>query len=117
MVSSCWAWFSSSPAAASWGAAYAASQLSGNKPRESGAIAAPVNTRGPTELTALNVGLQAGIISHRLVTVLAVMAFLTTVMTGPLQSAIRPGGATVPAGAMPRLHANQGTSARQAGRK
>jgi Kef-type K+ transport system membrane component KefB len=47
-----------------------------------------VNARGLTELIALNVGLSAGIIHDRLFTILVLMALITTVITGPLISAI-----------------------------
>jgi Kef-type K+ transport system membrane component KefB len=83
------------------GTAYAASRLSGLEPRPSATIAALVNTRGLTELIALNVGLQAGLINQRLFTVLVLMALLTTLMTGPLLSAIRPARAPVPAETVP----------------
>jgi Kef-type K+ transport system membrane component KefB len=79
------------------GSGYAASRLSGLQPRQSATIAALVNTRGLTELIALNVGLQAGLINQRLFTVLVLMALLTTLMTGPLLSAIRPARAPLPA--------------------
>jgi Kef-type K+ transport system membrane component KefB len=79
------------------GPAYAASRLSGLEPRQSATVAALVNTRGLTELIALNVGLQAGIINQRLFTVLVLMALLTTLMTGPLLSVIRPARASLPA--------------------
>jgi Kef-type K+ transport system membrane component KefB len=72
------------------GPGYAASRLSGLEPRQSAAIAALLNTRGLTELVALNVGLQAGLINQRLFTVLVLMALLTTLTTGPLLSLIRP---------------------------
>lgn len=81
--------------------AYAASRLSGLGPRESATVAALVNTRGLTELIALNVGLQAGLINQRLFTVLVMMALLTTLMTGPLLSVIRPARAAAPAEIMP----------------
>ena len=56
-------------------------------------IAALVNTRGLTELIALNVGLSAGIIHQKLFTILVLMALITTIATGPLISAIgRVGG-------------------------
>jgi Kef-type K+ transport system membrane component KefB len=80
--------------------AYAASRLSGLGPRQSGTVAALVNTRGLTELIALNVGLQAGLINQRLFTVLVLMGLMTTLMTGPLLSAIRPARAAVPAEAV-----------------
>lgn len=79
------------------GPGYAASRLSGVQPRQSATIAALVNTRGLTELIALNVGLQAGLINQRLFTVLVLMALTTTLMTGPLLSVIRPARAPLPA--------------------
>ena len=48
-----------------------------------------LNTRGLTELIALNIGLQAGIIDRRLYTILVIMALLTTLLTGPLLSVLR----------------------------
>jgi Kef-type K+ transport system membrane component KefB len=70
------------------GPGYAMARLSGFGARQSATIAALVNTRGLTELIALNVGLSAGIIHERLFTILVVMALITTLMTGPLISAI-----------------------------
>ncbi len=72
------------------GPAYAASRLSGLDPRQSATTAALVNTRGLTELIALSVGLQAGLIGIRLFTVLVLMALVTTLMTGPLLTIIDP---------------------------
>jgi Kef-type K+ transport system membrane component KefB len=72
--------------------AYAVSRLCGIEPRGSATIAALVNTRGLTELIALNLGLTDGLIGQRLFTVLVLMTLITTMMTGPLLSAIgRPG--------------------------
>jgi Kef-type K+ transport system membrane component KefB len=71
------------------GPAYAVSRLRGLQPRDSATIAALVNTRGLTELIALNVGLADGLIGQRLFTVLVLMALITTVMTGPLLSLIQ----------------------------
>jgi Kef-type K+ transport system membrane component KefB len=82
------------------GPGYAASRLAGLAPRQSATIAALVNTRGLTELIALNVGLQAGLINQRLFTVLVLMALLTTLMTGPLLSVIRPARVSLPAETM-----------------
>jgi Kef-type K+ transport system membrane component KefB len=72
------------------GPGYGISRASGLSVRDSATIAALVNTRGLTELIALNVGLVDGIINQRLFTVLVLMALLTTLTTGPLLSAIRP---------------------------
>jgi Kef-type K+ transport system membrane component KefB len=83
------------------GPAYAASRLSGLAPRQSATVAALVNTRGLTELIALNVGLQAGLINQALFTVLVLMALLTTLMTGPLLTVIRPVSAVLPAETVP----------------
>jgi Kef-type K+ transport system membrane component KefB len=82
------------------GPGYAASRLAGLAPRQSATIAALVNTRGLTELIALNVGLQAGLINQRLFTVLVLIALLTTLMTGPLLSVIRPARVSLPAETM-----------------
>lgn len=70
------------------GSGYAMARLSGLDTRQSATIAALVNTRGLTELIALNVGLSAGIIGEQLFTILVLMALITTAMTGPLISAI-----------------------------
>jgi len=43
-----------------------------------------MNTRGLVELIALNVGLQTGVLSTRLFTILIIMAIITTLMTSPL---------------------------------
>jgi Kef-type K+ transport system membrane component KefB len=71
------------------GPAYAVCRVCGLDPRESATIAVLVNTRGLTELIALNVGLTDGLIRQRLFTVLVLMALITTVMTGPLLSVVR----------------------------
>jgi Kef-type K+ transport system membrane component KefB len=83
------------------GPAYGAARLSRLNPRQSATVAALVNTRGLTELIALNVGLSAGIIHQRLFTILVLMALITTIATGPLISAI--GSVAGDPGASPRL--------------
>jgi Kef-type K+ transport system membrane component KefB len=72
------------------GPGYGISRASGLSARDSATIAALVNSRGLTELIALNVGLSDGIINQRLFTVLVLMALITTLATGPLLSVIRP---------------------------
>jgi Kef-type K+ transport system membrane component KefB len=67
---------------------YAASRLSGLTREQAATVAVLVNTRGLTELIALNTGLQAGIIGRRLFTVFVLMALLTTMATGPLLTLI-----------------------------
>lgn len=68
------------------GPAYFASRLARLPPRQAAAVAVLLNTRGLTELIALNVGLTAGIIHQRLFAVLVLMALITTAMSGPLLS-------------------------------
>lgn len=72
------------------GSGYGMARLSGLDARQSAGIAVLVNTRGLTELIALNVGLSAGIIHDRLFTILVLMALVTTMITGPLISVIHP---------------------------
>ena len=71
------------------GSAYVASRIGGLSARDAVTVGVLVNTRGLTELIALNVGLSAGIIDSRLYSVLVVMAVLMTVATAPLLSLIR----------------------------
>jgi K+:H+ antiporter len=71
------------------GPAYAGSRLGGLGPRDSAVVAALINTRGLTELIALNVGLSYDIIHQKLFTILVLMALITTVMTAPLLSLIK----------------------------
>jgi Kef-type K+ transport system membrane component KefB len=76
--------------------AYLASRAGGLDHTDAATTAALVNTRGLTELIALNVGLSAGLISQRLFSVLVVMAVLTTVTTAPLLTLIHPRTAAEP---------------------
>ena len=51
-----------------------------------------MNTRGLMELVVLNVGLDIGVISPVLFTMMVIMAIVTTAMTGPLLALIPGGG-------------------------
>ncbi|MCB5181672.1 cation:proton antiporter [Streptomyces antimicrobicus] len=81
-----------------------AARLSGLDRHDARTVGVLLNTRGLTELIALNVGLQAGLLSGRLYTALVLMALATTVLTEPLLAVVRrlraraerPGGAGVP---------------------
>jgi Kef-type K+ transport system membrane component KefB len=66
------------------GAAFLAARLTGLDARQSAAVGVMMNTRGLTELIALNTALQAGIIHQRLYTILVLMALVTTAVTGPV---------------------------------
>ena len=76
--------------------AYAASRAGGLTWRDAAVVAALVNTRGLTELIALNVGLTAGIIDRNLFTVLVLMALIMTLMTAPVLSWLRLPAPVVP---------------------
>ncbi|MFI7601285.1 cation:proton antiporter [Actinoplanes sp. NPDC049681] len=71
------------------GGGYLGARLGGLPRREAAAVGAMLNTRGLTELIALNIGLQDGIISRGLYTVLVIMALVTTALTGPLLNLLR----------------------------
>ena len=58
--------------------------------RDSLALGALLNTRGLVELIALNVGLDLGILSPALFSMMVLMAVTTTLMTVPLLRYIRP---------------------------
>jgi Kef-type K+ transport system membrane component KefB len=71
------------------GPAYLASRIGRLKPKDSATVAMLINTRGLTELIALNVGLSAGLIDQRLFSVFVLMALITTAATAPLLSLAR----------------------------
>jgi Kef-type K+ transport system membrane component KefB len=76
--------------AGKFGGAYFGARLTGVRRRQSGALAALMNTRGLTELVILSVGLTAGILNQSLYTLMVVMAIVTTGMAGPLLKVIYP---------------------------
>ncbi len=65
-------------------------RASGVSWRESLAVGVLVNTRGLVELVILNAGLDLGIISQALFSMMVIMALATTIMTGPLIDWILP---------------------------
>jgi Kef-type K+ transport system membrane component KefB len=66
-----------------WAGAMVAGRISGLGLRDSAALGALMNTRGLTELIVLNIGLDLGLISRALFTILVLMALITTFMAGP----------------------------------
>jgi len=58
--------------------------------RDSLALGALMNTRGLMELIVLNVGYDLGILSPALFSMMVLMALVTTAMTAPLLSVLRP---------------------------
>ncbi|MBD2432268.1 MULTISPECIES: cation:proton antiporter [Fischerella] len=63
---------------------YVAARVSSINKREASALGWLMNTRGLTELIVLNIGLELGVISPLLFTMLVIMALVTTFMTSPL---------------------------------
>jgi Kef-type K+ transport system membrane component KefB len=61
-----------------------AARVSGEPWRESWTIGALMNARGLMELIILNIGLEKGLITSTLFTIMVLMAILTTVMASPL---------------------------------
>ncbi|MCS0605566.1 cation:proton antiporter [Streptomyces sp. LP11] len=78
--------------AAKLGGCTLAARLGGGSWRQSAVIGALMNTRGLTELIALNVGKQAGLLDGRWYALLVIVAVVTTAMTGPLLSWLRRDG-------------------------
>jgi Kef-type K+ transport system membrane component KefB len=66
------------------GGTIAGARWSGLQWRDSAALGALMNTRGLVELIVLNIGLDLGIISPRLFTMLVIMALATTLMAAPV---------------------------------
>jgi Kef-type K+ transport system membrane component KefB len=65
-------------------ACWAAARLSGESPQDSIAIGSLMNARGLMELILLNIGLQRGVITPTLFTIMVLMAVLTTLMASPV---------------------------------
>jgi Kef-type K+ transport system membrane component KefB len=72
-------------------ACFAAARVTGATTREALSIATLMNARGLMELILLNIGLQRGLITPTLFTILVMMTIGTTVMAGPLFSFINRG--------------------------
>jgi len=66
------------------GGCFAAARASGMQFRDAAAIAFLMNTRGLMELIVLNIGLDLGVISPVLFTMMVVMALVTTMGTTPI---------------------------------
>lgn len=77
-----------------FGGSAIAARLTGSPPREAAAIGVLMNTRGLMELIVLNIGLDLGVISPAIFTMLVMMAVITTVMTAPIVRWLVPSVAT-----------------------
>ena len=71
------------------GGAALAARITGMTWRDSLALGVLMNTRGLVELVVLNAGLELGILSSTLFTMMVIMALVTTFMTTPLLQALR----------------------------
>jgi Kef-type K+ transport system membrane component KefB len=67
-----------------------AARINGMSWREATAVGVLMNTRGLVELVILNIGLDLGILSPALFSIMVLMALVTTFMTSPLISWIYP---------------------------
>lgn len=67
-----------------FGGATVAARLTGQTWRDSMSVGVLMNTRGLMELVVLNIGLDLGVISPTVFTMMVLMALVTTVMTSPL---------------------------------
>jgi Kef-type K+ transport system membrane component KefB len=74
------------------GGAAAAARFTGMPWRESFAVGVLMNARGLMELVILTVGLDIGVLSPALFTMMVLMALATTIMTSPLLAALVPHG-------------------------
>ena len=66
------------------GGCWIAARLAGIRPRDALGVATLMNCRGMVELILLNIGLQQGLITPTLFTMMVLMALATTLMTGPV---------------------------------
>lgn len=77
-------------------ACWGASRLAGRPNREAMAVGALMNARGLMELIILNIGLERGLITPTLFTVMVMMTLVTTLAAGPLFEWAWRGSAEVP---------------------
>jgi Kef-type K+ transport system membrane component KefB len=77
-----------------YGGSTIAARVTGFSWREASAIGILMNTRGLMELIVLNFGLDLGVISPRLFTMMVIMALVTTFLTTPLLERVYPAAAT-----------------------
>ncbi|MEU8544810.1 cation:proton antiporter [Streptomyces sp. NPDC048717] len=98
-----------------WAGAAAAARLAGCDWRWSALMGTLMNCRGVTEIVVLGIGLQLGVISTNLFTIMVLMAVVTTAATAPLLDRLTRGAPdlTTPAPAVepvPPVHSTQGAT-------
>jgi Kef-type K+ transport system membrane component KefB len=89
------------------GPAYVAARAARLGRDDAATVAVLVNTRGLTELIALNAGLSAGVIDQRVFTVLVLMALIMTAATAPLLGLIHAPAAAAPSVEEPSERSSQ----------
>jgi Kef-type K+ transport system membrane component KefB len=77
--------------AGKFGGTFAAARYTGLNTLDSAALGVLMNTRGLVELIALNIGLDIGVFSPRIFTMLVIMALVTTLVTTPILDALMRG--------------------------
>ncbi len=82
--------------AGKFGGAAASAAASGFAWRDALAIGALMNTRGLMEMVVVNVGLEIGVVSPSLYTMIVIMALVTTAMTTPILERLRASSAHDP---------------------
>ena len=73
-----------------FGGSFCVARLTGMSTRDSAALGVLMNTRGLMELIVLNIGLDLGVISAKIFTMMVIMALVTTIMTTPLLRLVAP---------------------------
>ena len=76
--------------AGKFGGSMVAARMAGVPWRDATALGILMNTRGLMELIALNIGLDIGVISPTVFTIMVLMALVTTFMTSPLLEWVYP---------------------------
>jgi Kef-type K+ transport system membrane component KefB len=81
--------------AGKFGGSMFAARMAGIPWRDAASLGILMNTRGLMELIALNIGLDIGVISPTVFTIMVLMALVTTFMTSPLLEWVYPNRLTV----------------------
>jgi Kef-type K+ transport system membrane component KefB len=76
--------------AGKFGGTFAAGRLTGMDWRQAASLGVLMNTRGLMELIVLNIGLELGVMSPTLFTMMVLMALVTTVVTTPALGLVAP---------------------------
>jgi Kef-type K+ transport system membrane component KefB len=82
--------------AGKFGGSFIAARVTGSDWRQAASLGVLMNTRGLMELIVLNIGLDLGVISPTLFTMLVLMAVVTTVATTPILQAVSPHASAQP---------------------